>query len=155
MAGKFFCSRKWMEKRAVFINRNNELRQEFWFAHPSTVIRTNNIFNTSLYGSVLWDLFGNEAERLEKTWNISQRLMLGLHRETHRYFLEPVSETKHIMFQLYRRFSTFINHILQSKKRPHRILCGTVRNDCRSTTGRNLRKLMVRFDAVEAFNNTP
>ena len=136
-----------MEKRAVFINRNNELRQEFWFAHPSTVIRTNNIFNTSLYGSVLWDLFGNEAERLEKTWNISQRLMLGLHRETHRYFLEPVSETKHIMFQLYRRFSTFINHILQSKKRPLRILCGTIRNDCRSTTGRNLRKLMVRFNA--------
>ena len=49
--------------------------------------------------------------------------------------------------QTYRRFSTFINRILQSKKRPLRILCGTVLNDCRSTTGRNLRKLMVRFDA--------
>ena len=115
-----------MEKRAVYINRNNELLQEFWFAHPSTIIRTNNIFNTSLYGSVLWDLFGKEAERLEKSWNISQRLMLGLHRKTHRYFLEPVSETKHIIFHLYKRFLTFIANILQNKKRPLRILCGAV-----------------------------
>ena len=137
-----------MEKRAVYINRNNELMQEFWFAHPKTIINTNNIFNTSLYGSVLWDLFGKEAERLEKSWNISQRLMLGLHRETHRYFLEPVSDTRHIIFHLYKRFSTFITNIHKNKKRPLRILCSAVQSDCRSTTGRNLRKIMKLFDAA-------
>ena len=65
-----------MEKRAMYINKNNELRQEFWFAHPKTIIKTNSIFNSSLYGSVLWNLFGKEALRLEKTWNVSLRLML-------------------------------------------------------------------------------
>ena len=65
-----------MEKRAIYINKNNELRQEFWFAHPKTIIKTNSIFNSSLYGSVLWNLFGKEALRLEKTWNVSLRLML-------------------------------------------------------------------------------
>ena len=45
-----------MEKRVIYINKNNELRQEFWFAHPKTIIKANSIFNSSLYGSVLWDL---------------------------------------------------------------------------------------------------
>ena len=36
-----------MQKRAVYINRNNELIQEFHFAHASTRIKINNSFNTS------------------------------------------------------------------------------------------------------------
>ena len=136
-----------MEKRAMYINRNNELLQEFSFAHPTTVIKSNNIFNTSMYGSVLWDLFGKEAVRLEKTWNISQRLMLGLHRETHRYFIEPVSDTRHIIFHLHKRFLTFVTNLRKSKKRPMRILCRTVLGNCRSTTGRNFRNLMLRYNA--------
>ena len=55
-----------MEKRAAYINKNNELMQEFGFAHSDTMIKINNIFNTAFYGSVLWDLFGKEAKRLEK-----------------------------------------------------------------------------------------
>ena len=136
-----------MEKRAIFINRNNELRQEFHFAHPRTLIRTNNIFNTSMYGCMLWDLFGKEAQRLEKTWNISQRLMLGLHRETHCYLIEPISETKHIIMHLYKRFVSFINSVMKNKKLPLQLLCDVISNDCRSTTGGNLRRLMIRCGA--------
>ena len=55
-----------MQKREIYINRKNELIQEFHFAHASTLIKINNSFNTSFYGSVLWDLFGTEAKRLEK-----------------------------------------------------------------------------------------
>ena len=47
-----------MEKRAVYINKVNELSQEFHYAHPSTKVRINNIFNTHFYGSPLWELFG-------------------------------------------------------------------------------------------------
>ena len=141
------ASKDLMEKRAIFINRNNELIQEFQFAHPHTIIRTNNIFNTSMYGCVLWDLFGKEAERMEKTWNISQRLMLGLHRESHRYFIEPVSGTSQIIFHMYRRFVTFIESLLNSKKMPLRVLCHEIFNDARSTTGRNIRQLMLRLNA--------
>ena len=50
-----------MEKRATYINKVNELTQEFHFAHPLTKVRINNIFNSYFYGSVLWDLFGIEA----------------------------------------------------------------------------------------------
>ena len=136
-----------MEKRAQFINRNNELTQEFRFAHPHTIIKTNNIFNTSLYGCVLWDLFANDAKRLEKTWNISQRLMLGLHRETHRFFIEPVSGTKHIIYQIYKRFVRFVSQMLRSEKTALSSLCCKLLKESRSTTGKNIRRLMILFDS--------
>ena len=60
-----------MEKRATYINKVNELTQEFYFAHPLTKVRINNISSSHFYGSALWDLFGIEALRLEKSWNVS------------------------------------------------------------------------------------
>ena len=92
-----------MEKRAAHISRNNEINEEFGFAHPSSKVKINNIFNTRFYGSVLWNLFMKEAERIEKTWNISQRVMLRLNFKAHGYFIEPLSGTKHIIFSLYKR----------------------------------------------------
>ena len=94
---------------------------------------------------MIWDLFGNEAKRLEKTWNVSQRLMLQLDRKTHRYFIEPLSKTQHIIFSLYKRFISFTKKLSLSKKAPLRHLFHVVKNDCGSTTGSNLRKLMLRF----------
>ena len=85
------------EKRAAYIARNNELNQEFHYAHPSTKIWLNNVYNSSFYGVPLWDLFGRDFEKLEKSWNVSQRIMLDLPRKTHRYFIEPLSDTKHII----------------------------------------------------------
>ena len=84
-----------MEKRAHYINRVNELNQEFYFTNSSTKIKINNIFNSSFYGSQIWDLFSDEAIRLEKSWNISIRILLGIPRNTHRYFIEPLSGTPH------------------------------------------------------------
>ena len=85
-----------IEKRAQYITRNNELLQEFSFAHPTTKCVINNVFNTHFSGSSLWNLFNNASEKLEKSWNVSQRLIFSLPRETHKYLIEPVSETKHI-----------------------------------------------------------
>ena len=65
-----------LEKRAMYINRVNELKQEFSYAHPLTKIMINKVFNTHFYGSQLWDLFTREAARPEKTWNTSVRMTL-------------------------------------------------------------------------------
>ena len=47
-----------MEKWATYINKVNELTQEFHFAHPLTKVKINNILISYFYGSVLGDLFG-------------------------------------------------------------------------------------------------
>ena len=76
-----------MVKRAQFIGRNNELLQEYSFAHPRTKFLMNSIYNSHFSGSPVWDLFSHEAFMLENTWNKSMRLMFDLPLQTHKYLL--------------------------------------------------------------------
>ena len=75
-----------------------------------------------------------------------ERIMHGLDRKTHKYLIEPVSETKHIMFVIQKNFMNFTKRIAASKKLAIRVLFETVKYDCQSTTGRNLRRLMVQYE---------
>ena len=94
----------------------NELKQEFSYAHALTKIMINKVFNTHFYGSQLWDLFTQEAARLEKTWNIAVRMMLDVPRNTHRFFIEPLSEMQYIMFSVMKRFVNFVRVSHHRKK---------------------------------------
>ena len=82
-----------MEKRAQYINRANELNQEFYFADTLTSIKINNIFNTSFYGSQIWDLFNQESESVENTWNTSQRVLLRIPRVAHIFHRASIRNT--------------------------------------------------------------
>ena len=140
-------------KRAKFIERNNTLRQEFSFAHPLTLLQLNQIYNSDFTGSCVWDLFSNAQEKLENSYNKAVRLMLGLPLNTHRYFLEPLSQKKHIKSDLIKRFLNFLEHIRRSKKTTLKYLLEVVSNDVRSVTGRNLYNIKLhlgknRYDSV-------
>ena len=138
-----------MEKRAQYITRNNELLQEFSFAHPSTKCLINNIFNTHFTGSSIWNIFNSASQKLEKSWNVSVRLMFSLPRETHKYLIEPISETKHIKVSLIKRHLRFYNMLSASKKNGLRNLYHEIKQDCLSTTGYNLRKIMLNNTDVK------
>ena len=142
------------EKRAAYIAKNNELNQEFHYAYPSTKIWVNNVYNSSFYGAPLWDLYSHDFEKLEKSWNVSQRIMLSLPRTTHRYFIEPLSRTKHIIKSIKNRFLSFVEKVRSSKKEVLRSVLRTIEYDCRSTTGRNIRKLKLET-RQEEINDTP
>ena len=77
----------------------------------------NNVFYTHFYDAPLWDLFSSSFERLEKTWNISLRLLLSLQRETHKFMNEPLSKRQHIIFSLRNRFLKFVACVAQSEKK--------------------------------------
>ena len=68
------------EKQAQYIQRNNELMRQFAFADGVTKTKINSIYNSHFHGSVLWYLFGIDAERIYKTWNTSIRKMFRLDR---------------------------------------------------------------------------
>ena len=123
----------------------NELCQEFYFTDPNLKIQIYNLFNTSFYGCVLWDLFGAEASRHEKTWNVSIRKMLNIPRQTHRYFLEPISKTSHIIFSLSTRFVKFVNKIGSCNKPSMINPLNTVMYDCQSRTGSNIRNILLKL----------
>ena len=134
-----------MQKRAAYINRNNELRQEFYYADATSKITTNSYYNTSFYGSVLWNLFSVESLRLEKSWNISLRKMLHLPYNSHRYFMEPISNTRHILTSLYSRFVKFVEKLKLSKKTALQTMLNNTMYDCQSNTGRILRRIMLKI----------
>ena len=130
-------------KRAGYISRNNEIMQEFYFAHPKTKVFVNQTYNGHFTGSPLWDLFCRETEMLCNSWNKSVRIMLGLPLTTHRYFLEPLAGMQHIKFTLISRFLGFITQIEKSHKILPNILLQSIKRDCRSVTGSNLRNILL------------
>ena len=143
-----------MQKRASYINWNNELMLEFYFVHPMLKVKINNSFNTSFYGCLLWDLFGKESLRLEKTWNVSMRKMFHLPCNAHRYLIEPIVNTRHIISSLSSRFLRFIDKIKSCNKSAILNLFHTIKYDCRSNTCLKLRKTMLRTgkDRVDDIN---
>ena len=150
------------EKRAQYIQRNNELMQEFSFANSITKIKIYAIFNSHFTGSVLWDLLGPDAEKIYNTWSTSVRKMFRLDRTTHRYFIEPISKMPHIKISFMKRFTTFTDNISRSEKISMRNMFNTIKKDCRSITGRNMRmiskycnKLIVNVKEVSKQYYTP
>ena len=133
-------------KRAKFIDKNHTLRQKFYFAHPDTLLHLNQVFNSDFSGSNVWDLFCNEQEMLENSYSTAVRLMLGLPRDTHRYFIEPLSRRLHIKSELIKRFLTFVCKIRRSKKTTLTYVLDMVEHDVSSVTGHNLYKIKERCE---------
>ena len=132
-------------KRAKYIAKNNELSQEFNFCHPLAQFHLNQVYNSSFPGSPLWNLFCREAEMIQNTWNTSCRIMFDLPLSTHRYFIQPLSNKLHLKNILMKRFLSLLSQINRSPKKVPRFLLNTIKNDARSTTGLNLRNMMLLF----------
>ena len=130
-------------KQADYIEKNNSIIQEFSYTHLRTRNEVNRIYNNHFTGSPLWDLFSRDADMMYNTWNKSVRLMFDVPLQTHRYFLEPLAETRQLKFTLIKRFLGFISQIEKSKKILPNILLQTIKRDCRSTTGSNLRNILL------------
>ena len=129
-------------KRAKFIDKSNEIMQEFYFAHPDTLLQLNMIYNSHFYGSPLWDLFSKECQMVENAWNVSVRKIFNLPRTTHRILIQPITETSHVKTLLIKRFLQFIDQIERCPKPIVKNLLRIIKKDVNSTTGSNLRKIM-------------
>ena len=130
-------------KQAQYIDKNNELEQEFNFCHPATKFKVNKIYNSHFTGSPLWKLYTPEAVKMESTWNKSVKIMFDLPYATHRWLIEPVSGSTHVRKILISRFLNFIKQINKSTKLVSRLLLRTIKYDVRSVTGHNLRQIML------------
>ena len=80
-------------KMGRYVGKNIELNQEFSFAAQETKIRINNIYNSSWYGSVLWDLFSPASVKIKSAYNRSMKVTMKLHWATHRELIEPLSQS--------------------------------------------------------------
>ena len=136
-------------KQAQYINKNNDLEQEFYFCHPQTKFNINKIYNSHFTGSPLWNLFGSEALKMESTWNRSVKNMYDLPYATHRWLIEPISESLHLRRILIQRFLSFVRQVKKSEKVVTNMLLNTIMFSTRSTTGYNLRRIMMEANLTD------
>ena len=134
-------------KRASFISNSSEIRNMFHFALPGQVLNATNVYSAHFYGSMLWDLFGDMAGQVYRSWNTCVKLVWDLPRSTHNYLVEHmlardfVSVRERIMVQYVR----FVQRLPKSVSKEVRILQNIVKNDVRSVTGRNCLLLGLEF----------
>ena len=103
------------EKRAQYIGKNVDLNQEFCLAHPAVKSRINQIYNSSFYGSILWNLNGENTRQVINSWSVSVRHMWNLPHNTHRRFIEPLGG-KHAQVKIYSNYIRFIQSVQKCKK---------------------------------------
>ena len=72
--------------------------------------------------------------------------MFDLPLSTHRYFVQPLSNKMHLKNILMKRFLGFLSQIKNSSKKIPSFLLNIVKNDARSTTGYNMRNMMLLFN---------
>ena len=72
--------------------------------------------------------------------------MFDLPRETHCYLLEPITETKHLKFDLLKRLVNFKDQLMKCDKIFLKTMFTICQNDSRSITGSNFRKMMLLCD---------
>ena len=131
------------QKKAKYISRNCELNQEFHFAALETKFLINDIYNLSWFGSPLWDFYGAAATRIESCYNRSIKIMSGLPLATHRSLIEIITRKTHLRKILLKRFLMMILKLKQSEKPLVKVLLDVTLKNCLSTTGRNMRNILL------------
>ena len=122
-------------KTAKYIDKNNSICQEFYFASPQTKVKLNSIYNSHFAGCQLWKLGSKEIVKMESTYNRAVKIMYELPWATHRYLIEPLSEVPHLHRILTKRYISFMKMIMNSGKTALIHLLDVVKSDVRLTTG--------------------
>ena len=74
-------------KRAGFIDRSTAVRETFSFADPVQVISAVGTYCGDHYGSMLWPLYGEAAQRYYRCYNTCVKLAWGCPRSTHTFYV--------------------------------------------------------------------
>ena len=137
------------KKRFSFIGKIHSLSQEFFFIEPSVRMKLHQIYTESFYGSSLWNLFGNNCDRIYKAYNISVRQTFQIPRDTHRYLIETISQCIHPKVFLCSRLVKFVDTMNNCHKISIRILSKLYESDLRNILGKNLSSISQLCDVPQ------
>ena len=125
-------------KRAKFIDKTVDLREQLSFAHPKQVMKAAQVYccDGYGYGSMLWTLQSDTAEQYFKAWNTFVKLAYGVTRSTFTYLVEGYFARDFVSLrnQILGRYRAFFQKLLKSHSKEIRLLANIVGRDPRSTT---------------------
>ena len=137
-----------LRKRGEFISKIHELRQELGDQHPEVFMQLVQIYYTSMYGSNLWDLFSNSANKLFTSWNVLIRSTYNLPYATHRYILYNLCDIPHLRVALIKRFIRFYNKLQLCFKPEIVHLFNLQKSNHRSAFGSNCIKICDEYNVT-------
>ena len=129
------------QKRGKFIGKICSLRQEFKFVSPQVMMKIIEMYTMSFYGSCLYNIFSKDCERIFATYNVAVRSIFSLPRETHRFFIEEISESTHPKVLMASRLVGFHEMMKNSERPVINLMAKITENDCRTFHGLNLNKI--------------
>ena len=134
-------------KRASFIQNSTDMQDFFSFALPGQVLGAIQTYNCHFYGSMLWDLYGNMSNQVYRSWNTTVKLVWGLPRSTHNYFVEHLlsKDIRSARQQILSQYVGFLKRLGKSVSSEVRIMKHIAAQDIRSVTGRNCLKMREEF----------
>ena len=145
-------------KRACFIENSTEIREMFGFANPSQVLSAVQTYTCHFYGSMLWDLFGDMAGQVYRSWNTCVKLAWNIPRSSHNYFVDGLAGTlPSVRKKILCQYVNFFKNLYKGVSREVRLMAGIFSQDIQSVTGKNLAnienlfKLDPRRDPVSSF----
>ena len=91
------------------------------------------------YGSMLWDLYGDKADQLYKSWNTCAKIVWGVPRSTHTFLLDNllVDQFFTVKQQLVGRYVNFVRGLLRSTSPEISIVSNMMARCARSPPGKN------------------
>ena len=130
-------------KRAMFIDKTNDIRETFSFADPKQVMCAVVLYSCDHYGSMLWNLFSESTEKYFRCWNTCTKLAWRCPRRTHTYFVSNLlaQEYASTRIVILSRYVKFVQSLLNSASPDVVAVANSAINDKGSTTGANLSKL--------------
>ena len=142
------CQMDMKQKIAMYIDKNCNLNQEFYFAHPATKFKVNSIYNCHFSGSQVWNLFSAGAGNFEGTYNRSIKVMADLPYGTHRNLVGHMAGG-HMKIKLMKNYMGFIKRVRDSPKYVLRQLYDIASRDVRTVTGSNLRNILMLTNTLQ------
>jgi hypothetical protein len=127
-------------KRAQFIQKTVEVREQFSFARPDDVLSAVRVYCSDSYGSMLWALRSESSQSYFKCWNTCVKLVNGVPRNTFTYLVEGyfAKQQTSLRNQVLARFTGFFQSLLKSPSAEVSLLANIVARDPSSTTADNI-----------------
>ena len=122
-------------KRMTFISDSTDIRDMFSWAHPKQVLQATAVYSTSFYGSMLYNLYGEESQRIFRCWNTAAKLAWNVPRSTFTFLVEDVlaNDMPSVRDSILTRYAMFCQGLLKANSVEIRIVASTATSDSRCT----------------------
>ena len=132
--------------RGAYIGTSNEILNMFSFATAAQKLTAVQTYASAWYGSMLWSLYSDAANKAFRSWNTTVKMACELPRHTRTYIIEnyccPLPSVRQ---QILRRYVQYVQSLIKSD---NMIICQLAHlavNSTRSVTGRNVMEMREEF----------